>query len=93
MKYYKFALVKSYFDKGYAITSPVKLLIALFGIASLDVEKTLLLGIIYIACCFVVGYIWYNRGIVEAEQEVDNKHNLFVKQMRELSGSSLHRKA
>ncbi len=82
MKLYKFCLLKSYFDRGYQLTSYAKFLIALVGIATLNVKLTLILGVIYGILCFFLGWGWYKFGFVTAEAEVGNRFNLFVKEMR-----------
>ena len=87
MKYYKFALHKSYFDRGYGITGYIKLLIILFGlysfVAELPMEIMLAIGLLYGVSCYFIGRIWYTLGIVIAEHEVDNQFNLFQKELRE----------
>lgn len=82
MKYYKFALHKAYFDRGYSITNYIKYIIALFGLSSLNVKLTLFFGFIYAIACYFVGRIWYKKGIMIAEVEVGNQFNKFVKEMR-----------
>jgi len=82
MKGYKLALHKSYFDKGLSVTSYVKYLIAFFGIASSDVKATLILGVAYAIFSYILGRILFKVGYIEAEQEVYNIHNKFVKEMR-----------
>ena len=42
--------------------------------------------------CFIIGCVWYKFGIVEAETEVGNQFNPFVKEMRELSGCVVSKK-
>lgn len=86
-KIYKFCLIKAYFDKGLGLTSYVKYFIALFGIASQDVSKTLWITFFYAVFCFILGYAWYKYNFIEQEIEVGNKFNLFVKEMRNLSGA------
>ena len=82
MRFFKFCLWKAYFEKGYALTSYVKYVIALFGLASQDLKITLIAGVIYGFVCFFLGWIWFHYHIVDAEIEVQNQFNLFVKQMR-----------
>jgi len=80
---YQICLLKSYFDKGLGLTNYVKYFIAFFAMASLDVKLTLYLGIIYAILCFFLGWWWFNSNFIEAENEIGNKYNLFVKEMRE----------
>lgn len=75
-------LVKAYFEKGYALTSYFKYLIGFFALASQDIEQTMIIGGVYGLSCFVVGYVWYKSKMIEAEIEVNNQFNLFVKEMR-----------
>jgi len=82
MKFYKFALLKAYFDKGYGITSYFKYLIAVLGISGLGLKYTAIIFLIYGILCFVIGKIWYKWGFTDAENEVQNRFNPFVKEMR-----------
>ena len=87
MRGYRFCLIKAYFDKGLNLTNYVKYLIFFFGLSSQDVSSTMILGTAYIIFCFFLGFFWYKTNMVEAEIEVNNRYNLFVKEMRQLSGS------
>jgi len=92
-KKYKLLLLKAYFDKGLGLTNYIKYMIAFFGIASLNAKVTLILGIVYGVLCFIVGWVWFRFRLVEVEKEIENKYNLFVTEMREMSGSySVNRK-
>ena len=82
MRWYKFALLKAYFDKGYGVTAYIKWLIAFYGISSLNTKLTLVIGCIYAFSCFFIGWFWYHLGIVKAEIEVGNQFNEFVRHMR-----------
>jgi len=82
MKWLRFCLHKAYFDKGYGLTSYVKYGIALFGLSSLDVKTTMILGIGYGIFCYVVGRVWFHYGFQLADTEVYNIFNPFVKEMR-----------
>lgn len=82
MKWYKFCLIKAYFDKGWAQTTYIKYGIALFGISSLNVKSTLIIGFLYGIFCFIFGWLWFYLGIIQAEIEVGNKFNLFVSEVR-----------
>ena len=86
MRFYKFALIKRWFDIGYGISSWFKYIVVLVGfdavMKQVDMKWILLGGVIYALACFLVGYLWIKLGILEAEQEVSNVYNLFVKQMR-----------
>lgn len=86
MKYYKFALHKSYFEKGLSLTNFFKWFIAIFGVSNYtyanNVNLTFYLLIIYLIGCYFLGWAWYNKGFVQAETEVSNQFNCFVKEMR-----------
>ena len=79
---YKITLIKSYFDTGYGITSYFKYGIALFGLTTLDAVTTLLIFFFYGLSCFFIGWLYFKYGWVVAQNEVNNKYNLFVKEMR-----------
>ena len=84
MKNYKTSLLlqKRYFDLGYGITSYVKLVIALFGLSSLNVKATMILAFGYAIFCYVFGWAWVKYGWYEVDLEITNKYNLFVKEVR-----------
>lgn len=78
----KFVLFKAYFDKGWAITGYLKYGIALFGISSLNVKYTLILGLFYGVACYFIGRIWLTQGFESIEQEIYNRINPFVSDVR-----------
>jgi len=82
MRGYKFCLIKAYLDKGMGLTYYVKYLIALFGISSLDPKTTIIFAIIWMIFSFFLGYFWYKYHLADAENEVANRFNPFVKEMR-----------
>lgn len=86
MKYLKFALHKRYFDTGMGITNYLKYVIALFGIASLNLKWTMILAVIYAFTSYIIGWYWLNSGLVDAEKEIDNRYNPFVREMRRVYG-------
>ena len=79
---YLINLHRAYFEKGLQLTNYVKYFIAFFGLASRDVSTTLIIGLIYAIMCYFIGFLWLKYGFFEAEQEVSNKNNLFVKELR-----------
>lgn len=85
---YKFLLWKRYFEMGYSITNYVKYMIVLFGISPAGASAELLLGIgvLYAICCQIVGWAWFRYGFMEADTEITNRYNTFVKEMREKVG-------
>jgi len=82
MKFLKLARLKYYFNIGYGETSLLKYFIAFFGLASNDVTKTMIFGVLYGLGCFIIGYIICRSGFQDAQIEVGNMFNPFVKQMR-----------
>ena len=84
MKQYKIKLLlhKRYFDIGYGWTNFLKLIIALFGITSLNLKITMILAGIYGVSCYIFGWAFVKYGWYTAEIEVGNMFNLFVKEMR-----------
>ncbi len=81
---YKLVLIKKYFDTGYGLTSPLKWGLAIVGATLQDIELIKLYGIIYIILCFVAGWAWIKWDFYTAEQEVNNRLNLFQKEMRKV---------
>ena len=79
---FRFVLHKAYFDKGYNLTSYLKYVIALFGISSLDVVLTLVIGFFYGIGCYFLGRWWIKKHFFEAEIEVSNMFNRFVRETR-----------
>jgi hypothetical protein len=89
---YSLCLLKSYFDKGFALTNYFKYIIAFIGLASKDIKNTLLIAFVYAIFCFILGYFWFKSDFILAEIEVGNKYNLFVKEMRKKFSYSVQRK-
>lgn len=75
-------LHKFYFDKGLALTTYIKYAVALIGISTLNVRLTLILGLIYAVCCYFIGMIWAKMRMADAETEIGNRFNPFVREMR-----------
>lgn len=71
----------SWLQKGLALTNYVKYLIAFFGLATQDATAVIALGLIYALASYLLGYLWF-KHMVEAETEVGNMYNKFVKEMR-----------
>lgn len=86
MKFYKFALFKRYFDIGYGISSWFKYLVVLIGfdavMKQVPIKWIVVGGFAYFLLCFLIGYLWIKLGIFEAENEVINRYNLFMKEVR-----------
>ena len=79
---YRLILYKSYLDKGLGLTYYIKYLILLFGLTTQDVIITFILAASYGAVSFLMGWLFFKYKWIEAEQEVSNKYNKFVREMR-----------
>lgn len=84
MRAYKFLLFKAYFDKGWSLTNQFKYVIAFAGLFDV-IKLNLALWVIfaYVISCFVVGWIWFNSGLIDTENEVQNHFNPFQREVRE----------
>ena len=78
----KLVELKYKFDSGYNLTNYVKYIIAFFGLASRDVKATLIIALVYAVICFILGHYYVKNGWLEAQTEVTNLRNKFVKDMR-----------
>lgn len=81
-----FARHKSYFDKGFGELSFVKYFLYAIGlerVISGDLSTTILLGVAYGLFCYFFGWFLFKVGFVEEMREIQNIHNLFVKEIRE----------
>lgn len=85
-KAHRFLVTKAYFDKGWGLTGYIKYIIALFGISSLDVRGTLIMGLIYGISCYFLGRIWFNYRLVDTENEIQNRFNPFQREVRKKLG-------
>ena len=77
-------IYKTFFERGYSQTNYIKYVIALFGLSSLDVKKTLIFAFIYVIFCFILGLLYYAFDFAEIESEIGNKFNPFTKEMRSM---------
>ena len=82
MRYYRLAVQKHYFDKGYSSSHYVFKAVSVFGIAAQEVALTIWFGFLFGIFCYLFGRWSYRFGFSEAEQEVINKIDPFVKEMR-----------
>lgn len=73
---------KAYLDKGMALTYYLKYGIALFGISSLNVKLTMIIGLVWIFCSFFIGWLWYALKIIDTENEIQNIFNPFQREVR-----------
>jgi hypothetical protein len=91
-KFLKFALHKRYFDTGLGVTNYLKYPLVLLGIAIPNPKAIIAVAGLYACFCYGLGWWWLNRGMAEAETEVSNRYNPFVKEMRKLIGKENKRK-
>ena len=83
---YAFCLLKSYFEKGFALLNfPTKALMVIgIGAVAQDypLGRVIVLSLIYGIFCFILGWLWFKWNFIVAETEVSNQYNLFVREMR-----------
>lgn len=86
MRWYNIALHKAYFYQGWGVTSMVKYAIALFGLYSIGedipMKYMVWIGIGYALFSYILGWLMYEYGFIQAEIEVNNRYNEFVKEVR-----------
>lgn len=82
MKFLKFALHKRYFDQGFGVLNYVKYPLVLLGVAIPDAKSIIFISILYGLFCYVLGWWWLNYGMCDAENEITNRFNPFVKEVR-----------
>lgn len=87
-KIFKFTLWKTYFDKGYSWLSwPKYIILLMMGADTIasqgkNIKRLIIFGLIYTIFCFILGRILFKKRFVEAEMEVGNIFNPFVKEVR-----------
>ena len=79
---YKICLWKGYLEKGLSLLNYAKYLLMFFALASRDVLWTFIIAIIFGVSAFFLGWWWYRSEFMKAEIEVNNRYNLFVREMR-----------
>lgn len=81
-----FALHKYYFDRGYGISGIIKYFVGLIGLAGSiiqkDVSLILIIGFSYALFCYLLGMFWVKYRIADAEAEIGNRINPFMREMR-----------
>lgn len=80
---HKILLHRQYFEKGYYLSRYLVIMIGLFGVSSSDVSKTLWLGILYALFCYIFGWWFCNKGWLDAENDIANQFNPFVKNVNQ----------
>ena len=82
MKFLKFALHKRYFDTGFNVLNYLKYPLVLLGFAIPNAKLIILISFFYALGCYFIGWWWLNFGMLDAETEVSNKFNPFIREMR-----------
>lgn len=89
---YKFCLWKAYFDTGYGMLSMPKYILILLGFGDTIMSqgsnkiRIIILGLVFALVCFLIGWAWFRYDLQEANLEVGNQYNAFVKEMRQSIG-------
>ena len=91
-KYLKIALHKRYFDTGFGTLNYLKYPLVLLGFAVPDVQGIIITAGVYAVICYSLGWWWLNHGMAEADAEVSNRYNPFVKEMRSKFGEPNNQK-
>lgn len=77
---------KRYFELGYGVTSYIKIIVAVVGIGGIAAGGSKLLIalmlFLYGVFCYIFGWAFIKYHWYEADIEVGNIFNLFVKEMR-----------
>ena len=76
---------KRYFDEGYGTLSYLRLPITIFGIGGTvlgEFKNIILMVIIFGIICYSFGRFMIKHRWAEASIEVENRLNIFVKEMR-----------
>lgn len=87
MRFLKLATYKAYFDKGFSFLNYLKYPLFLIGMGDVlssggDWRNVAIAAVIIAILCFVVGKAAYYYRWVDAEHEVQNRVNPFVREMR-----------
>ena len=85
MKYFKFAKLKYYFEKGYSLLSYPKWVVAEFGVGEVinkNYGAVIIGAFVFSIFCVLIGKWFYNSGFASAELEVSNLINPFVDEVR-----------
>ena len=71
-----------YFNQGYVMTNYLKYFIAYFGLASRDVNSTMILAVIYGFASYLVGWAWFRFKLADADAEIGNMFNPLAHELR-----------
>ena len=78
----KICLWKAYFDNGINLTSYFQWIIAYWGITTQDMKSTFIFAVFYALFCFFLGWLWIRKGMYDANNEIANRFNPFVREVR-----------
>ena len=88
-----FWFLKACFDKGWSWTNQLKYIFVFAGLFDLIDIKQAIWGITaYIIFCFILGWVGFKYGWVDAENEVQNRYNPFQKEVREKLHTTLSKR-
>jgi len=73
---------KAYFEKGESIIAYVKWIILFNAVIFTDTLSTGIYVVLYVGVAYVVGRLWFKWNFMEAENEVNNLVNKFMKEVR-----------
>ena len=77
---------KAYFDTGWSFWSMLRYVIVLTGLAegfaTSSLKYTLMIGFVYGIFCYAFGFVWFKYGWINAQHEVANRYNEFMKELR-----------
>ena len=87
IKWMTFTIHKEFFDVGYGVTSPVKVLAVLLGGANIiatggDSKGAIIGGLLYAVFCYFFGRYWCKWKVHVAEAETTNIFNPFIGEVR-----------
>ena len=86
LKGYRLLVAKAYFDKGWSTSAYLKYVVAVGAIKLPSLKMGILLGLGYGIFCYLLGRWWYNYRLIDTENEIQNKFNPFVGEVREKFG-------
>ena len=78
----RIATHKAYFERGSGIISTMKINYVVAAVFLVSMEAGIISVVVYGIGSYVLGRLWFWCGMVEAETEVSNLFNKFVKEMR-----------
>lgn len=85
LRWYKFLLWKTYFEKGRSVLQYVEKLFIILGVAGAvksEYKIIVAVGFLYAVSCLFLGRWWMNT-LTETENEIQNRYNPFQKEVRE----------